>query len=158
MVAVPPAMQQAARASALAAVVLVVGCGLAVTGQATEGAAAGGDGSLMNASSSGEMTASSSGGDAFDGGLILDHDATVPFDAHQPGLPDARPDALPARDASPASDAGSFCSKLMTCCTWIAAYTDSGVGTCESTAASNDPASCAYLLGVFQSAYLCLGL
>jgi hypothetical protein len=161
-VAASSALGHLARAGAAISFALIVGCGLAVTGQATD-ALPGQDGATMHPGSSGAMSdGAGGGGGPYEDGPGLTLDATAPADAHHPELTDAHADAQPARDAGPADtsapDAASACPNLHTCCTWIAVYTDSGVSQCEATAATNDPTSCASLLVFFQSAYLCLGL
>jgi hypothetical protein len=144
-------------------------CGLAVSGEATQGVD---DGSTASTSSSGSSGSSgygssgvsssgSSSGSAltFDTGLPGYDSGSTSADASVQGGRDAGADSHPLADAGPrdASDDGATCAKLSSCCTLLTAYGSSSmsIASCLSAAASKNSSTCQTVLSPFESLLLC---
>ena len=95
------------------------------------------------------------------------YDASDPFDAH--GLDGAAPSFDGSASGGNAVDGGSgdggaaatmYCKRLNTCCSMLQAYGASAMSvmSCRQSAQAGDENSCLFLLGTFQSAYLCFGV
>ncbi|MGH7437013.1 MAG: hypothetical protein ACRENE_15170 [Polyangiaceae bacterium] len=110
-------------------------------------------------SSSGSTTSSSSGAGTSSG--AAKDDASDPLEGAAASLDGSSSGGHPL-DGGPrdgAADSGSVCSHLSTCCTWLQQYGTSAMSvmSCQQTAVSGNQSSCAFLLGTFESAGLCLG-
>ncbi len=92
-------------------------------------------------------------------------DASDPFDAH--GLDGAAPSFDGSASGGHTLDGGSgdggagmYCKRLNTCCSMLQAYGASAMSvmSCQQSAQGGDENGCLFLLGTFQSAYLCFGV
>jgi hypothetical protein len=93
-------------------------------------------------------------------------DASDPFDAR--GLEGTAPSFDGSASGGHTVDGGSgdgatpgmYCQRLNACCSLLQAYGAAAMSvmTCQQSAQSGDENGCLFLLGTFQSAYLCLGV